>query len=122
MRRRRARWLRNQIENDMSEGDNAENQSADSDTEKADSRSSADGPGRSTAKDAPDPRGRWPTEANPSTIVSSSVGVGSRGASLLVNAPYLIQLDRIAGPLVRELGYERSLSAYWEAIRAARAR
>ena len=101
-KRQRARWLGNPVVDDTSEGGKPD-------------------PG-SASHDSPDPQGDWPRKVDPSTIVSSSVGVGSRGRSLLVNTPYLIQLERIAGPLIRELGYERPLSVYWEAVRNARSR
>jgi hypothetical protein len=103
MRRQKARWLGNPIEEDSSESGISDSGGA--------------------SHDAPDTQNRWSFKTkDPNTIVSTSVGVGSRGRNLLVNAPYLIQLERVAGPLVRELGYERPLSVYWEAIRNARSR
>ena len=131
-RRQRARWLGNPIEDDSSESDTAESRDVTADAGSADSSdTSGNGklPGSDTSTergassdDTPVSQDRWPFRADPNMIVSSSVGVGSRGKSLLVNAPYLIQLERIAGPLVRELGYGRPLTTYWEAVRSIRAK
>lgn len=57
-------------------------------------------------KDTPVQPEAWPIMAQPSQIVASSVGVGSNGKNFFINVPYLIELQRIAGPLVKELGYD----------------
>jgi Sulfotransferase family len=87
-RRKRARWLGQPVE---------EPQIQTQQDPQAEVRSS----------DAPsDPR-RWAIQAPPATIVATSVGTGSRGTNFLINAPFLLELERVAGPLVGELGYDR---------------
>jgi hypothetical protein len=130
VRRQTARWLGKPIEEDISGSGLAEPESGRGNSGSS-SEFTADSHDDTEARDAthvdgsvPDDlhlRYRWPSvRKDPNTIVSSSVGVGSRRGNLLLNAPYLIQLERIAGPLVRELGYGRPLSAYLEALRTPR--